>query len=78
MSDVKQVCTVYDKIEINICSLQALGIKCLFLLIAVMTEKIPDEFCLIIGRMMKSSAWNINELMEAFNELEAAKKSRFL
>ena len=61
--------------------MQALGIKSEMygsLLIPVMTEKIPDEFCLIISRMMKSNAWDINELMEAFNELEAAKKSRFL
>ena len=81
-SDIKRVRDVYDKIEINVRSLQALGIKSEMygsLLIPVMMEKIPEEFRLVISRKMKSDTWDINELLDAFKEeLEAREKSRFV
>ena len=81
-SDIKRVGDVYDKIEINVRSLQALGIKSEMygsLLIPVMMEKIPEEFRLVISRKMKSDTWDINELLDAFKEeLEAREKSRFV
>ena len=81
-SDIKRVRDVYDKIEINVRSLQALGIKSEMygsLLIPVMMEKIPEEFRLVISRKMKSDTWDINELLDAFKEeLEAREKGRFV
>lgn len=81
-SDIKLVRNVYNKIEINVHSLQALGIKSEMygsLLIPVMMEKIPEEFQLVISRKMKSDTWDINELLDTFKEeLEAREKSRFV
>ena len=81
-SDIKRVRDVYDKIEINVRSLQALGIKSEMygsLLIPVMMEKIPEEFRLVVSRKMKSDTWDINELLWAFKqELEAREKRRFV
>ena len=80
--DIEQVRMVYDKIEINVRSLQALGIKSEMygsLLIPVIMDKISEEFRLIVNRKMKSDTWDINELMAAFKEeLEARKKSKFV
>ena len=79
---IKQVRMVHDKIEINVHSLQALGIKSEMygsLLIPVIMDKIPDEFRLIVSRKMKSDTWDINELMAAFiEEVEAREKSKFV
>ena len=51
-SDIKRVRDVYGKIEINVRSIQALGIKSEMygsLLIPVIKEKIPKEFQLVIS-----------------------------
>ena len=79
---IEQVRTVYDKIEINVRSLQALGIKSEMygsLLIPVIMDKIPEEFRLMVSRKLKSDTWDINELMAALKEeLEAREKSTFV
>lgn len=76
-SDVNRVIMVYDRMEINVRCLQALGIKSEMygsLLILVMMDS--EEFRLIISHKMKSDTWNIDKLMAAFKEeLEAHKKS---
>ena len=75
-SDIKRVRMVYDKIEIKICCLQALGIKAESygsLLIPVVIEKIPKKLRLIISRKMKSDTWDVNELIEAIKEELGAK-----
>ena len=73
---------VYDKIDINVHSLQALEIKSEMygsLLIPVIMDKIPEEFRLIFSRKMKSDTWDIIQLMTAFKEeLEAREKSKFV
>lgn len=73
---------VYGKIEINVRSLQALGIKSETygsLLIPVMMEKISKTFPLVISRKMKLATSDINELLDTFKEeLEAREKSRFV
>ena len=69
-SDIKRVRTVYDQIDINVRSLQALGIKAEMdgsLLIPVVMEKIPEDFRLTMSRKMKSDTCDVNELIEAFN-----------
>ena len=80
-SDTKRVRDIYGKIEINVRSIQALGIKSEMygsLLIPVIKEKIPKEFQLVISCKMKSDTWDINELLDTFKELEAREKSRFV
>ena len=54
--ETKKLRDLYDKIEINIRSLQALGIESESsenLLLQVVMEKIPSELRLIIGRKYK-------------------------
>lgn len=81
-TDGLRIRMVYDKIEMNVRSLQALGVKSEMygsLLIPVIMDKIPEEFRLIISRKMKSETGDITELVAVFKEeLEAREKSRFV
>ena len=81
-TDGLRIRMVYDKIEMNVHSLQALGVKSEMygsLLIPVIMDKIPEEFRLIISRKMKLETWDITELVAVFKEeLEAREKSRFV
>jgi hypothetical protein len=76
----KRMRPLYDQIEVNVRSLQALGVSAEMygsLLIPVLMEKIPNEFQLIISRQMKSDTWDITKLLDIFKEeLEAREKTR--
>ena len=74
-TDVKQLRTIYDKIEINVRGLQSLRIKpdlygCL--LVLVIMSKVPEDIRLIISRQFSFEKWTFEVLLKCFKqELEA-------
>ncbi|XP_065652958.1 uncharacterized protein LOC136080271 [Hydra vulgaris] len=66
LKEVKQLCQMYDKLEINIRNLKDLNVEtCTYgsLLIAIISERIPRKLCIIISRHFKNDDWNLNEFM---------------
>ena len=77
--ETKKLRDLYDKIEINIRSLKALGIESESfgnLLVPVVMEKIPSELRLIISRKFGSKeTWDLDVLLNALkSELEARER----
>ena len=77
--EMKNLRDLYDKIEINIRSLKALGIESESfgnLLVPVVMEKIPSELRLIISRKFGSKeTWDLDVLLNALkSELEARER----
>ena len=77
--ETKKLRDLYEKIEINIRSLKALGIESESfgnLLVPVVLEKIPSELRLIISRKFGSKeTWDLDVLLNALkSELEARER----
>ena len=69
---------MYDKLEINIRNLKDLNVEtCTYgsLLIAIISERIPCELCIIISRHFNNDDWNLNEFMNVIKtELTALER----
>lgn len=75
MMDVKKMRQIYDKVEIHVRGLQALGVgteQYGTLLIPIMMSKILEELRLILSRQFDGDNWNLDHLLKALRvELEA-------
>ena len=73
--DVKKMRQIYDKVEIHVRGLQALGVgteQYGTLLIPIMMSKILEELRLILSRQFDGDNWNLDHLLKALRvELEA-------
>ena len=77
-SDVKEIRTVLDSVEIQVRGLHSLGIDSAqygALLIPIFMEKLPDELRLIVSRKHKDD-WELNAVLGAVkSEFEARERS---
>ena len=80
-SDVKGLRTLYDEVETQVRSLQNLGLDPENygpMLTPILLQKLPDDLKLIISRHFGKAAWDIEKLLECFNnELGAREKIQF-
>ncbi|XP_065666338.1 uncharacterized protein LOC136087466 [Hydra vulgaris] len=78
LKEVKQLRQMYDKLEITIRNLKDLNVEtCTYgsLLIAIISERIPRELCIIISRHFKNDDWNLNEFINVIKtELTALER----
>ena len=78
VSDVKGIRQLYDKTEIHIRGLQALGVNAQqygSLLVPVLLSKVPQELKLIISRKFDTGDWSLDELLKVFKtEVEARER----
>ena len=78
VNDVKGIRQLYDKTEIHIRGLQALGVEAQqygSLLVPVLLSKVPQELRLIISREFDTKNWRLNELLKVFKtEVEARER----
>ena len=76
--DLRRLRQLYDQVESHVRALQALGIdKDSYgkLLVPLLLEKIPMELHLIISRKIDTSEWDLETLLESFdNEIEARER----
>ena len=69
VNDVKGIRQLYEKIEIHIRGLQALGVEAQqhgSLLVPVLLSKVPQELRLIISREFYTGNWSLDELLKVF------------
>jgi hypothetical protein len=70
---------VYDKIRVNVCGLEALGVtpeQYGSLLIPILMSKLPNSLRLEVARKSTNEVWKINELLETIRkEIEAREAS---
>ena len=82
VTDIKGIRQLYDKTEIHIRGLQALGIEAEqygSLLVPVLLSKVPQELRLIISRKFDTEAWNLDELLKVFKtEVEARERCHLM
>ena len=78
INDVKGIRQLYDKTEIHIRGLQALGVEAQQygnLLVPVLLSKVPQELRLIISREFDTGNWSLDELLKVFKtEVEARER----
>lgn len=78
VNDVKGIRQLYDKTEIHIRGLQALGVEVQQygrLLVPVLLSKVPQELRLIISREFDKGNWSLGELLKVFKtEVEARER----
>ena len=79
--DTKRIRKLYDKIESDLRSLKALGVKPDgLLLVPLLLEKFPEAMNLRLSRKFQSNTdvWNVDEMMEELRkELEARERCSF-
>ena len=69
VNDLKGIRQLYEKIEIHIRGLQALGVEAQqhgSLLVPVLRSKVPQELRLIISREFYTGNWSLDELLKVF------------
>ena len=69
VNDVKGIRQLYDKTEIHIRGLHALGVEAQqygSLLVPVLLSKVPREIRLIISREFDTGNWSLDELLKVF------------
>lgn len=62
-----QLCSIYDKISINIHGLESLGIKSDHygsFLISVIMSKLPFEVCLQVAQLTTGDVWEVEEFLQ--------------
>ena len=78
VNDVKGIRQLYNKTEILIRGLQALGVEAQqygSLLVPVLLSKVPQELRLIISREFDTGNWSLHELLKVFKtEVEARER----
>lgn len=78
VNDVKGIRQLYNKTEIHIRGLQALGVEAQqygSLLVPVLLSKVPQELRLIISREFDTGNWSLDELLKVFKtEVEARER----
>ncbi|XP_020611283.1 uncharacterized protein LOC110049797 [Orbicella faveolata] len=78
VNDVKDIRQLYDKTEIHIRGLQALGVEAQqygSFFVPVLLSKVPQELRLIISREFDSGNWSLDELLKVFKtEVEAGER----
>ena len=78
VNDVKGIRQLYEKIEIHIRGLQALGLMSQqygSLFVPVLLSKVPQELRLIISREFDVINWSLDELLKVFKtEVEARER----
>ena len=80
VNDVKGIRQLYDKTEIHVRGLQALGVEGQqygTLLVPVLLSKVPQELRLIISREFDTGNWSLDELLKVFKtEVEARERCK--
>ena len=69
VNDIKEIRQLYDKTEIHIRGLQALGVEAQqygSLLVPALLSKVPKELRLIISWEFDTENWSLDELLKVF------------
>ena len=82
VTDIKGIRQLYDKTEIHVRGLQALGVEAEqygSLLVPVLCNKVPQELRLIISRKFDTEDWNLDELLKVSKtDVEARKRCHLI